>query len=61
MPGVAWDLLPMDEYRAHNWHCLGEPAAPALRRHLHDARLPVPLLVLLHPGAVQERREASWA
>ncbi len=21
MPGVAWDLLPMEEYRAHNWHC----------------------------------------
>jgi radical SAM superfamily enzyme YgiQ (UPF0313 family) len=24
MPGVAWDLLPMDRYRAHNWHCFGE-------------------------------------
>jgi radical SAM superfamily enzyme YgiQ (UPF0313 family) len=23
MPGVAWDLLPMKRYRAHNWHCLG--------------------------------------
>jgi len=23
MPSVAWDLLPMDRYRAHNWHCLG--------------------------------------
>jgi anaerobic magnesium-protoporphyrin IX monomethyl ester cyclase len=23
MPGVAWDLLPMTQYRAHNWHCLG--------------------------------------
>ncbi|HLK59144.1 MAG TPA: radical SAM protein [Chthonomonadaceae bacterium] len=21
MPGVAWDLLPMPLYRAHNWHC----------------------------------------
>jgi anaerobic magnesium-protoporphyrin IX monomethyl ester cyclase len=21
MPWVAWDLLPMDKYRAHNWHC----------------------------------------
>ena len=21
MPGVAWDLLPMARYRAHNWHC----------------------------------------
>jgi radical SAM superfamily enzyme YgiQ (UPF0313 family) len=24
MPGVAWDLLPMSKYRAHNWHCLGD-------------------------------------
>ncbi|HSQ56185.1 MAG TPA: radical SAM protein [Gemmata sp.] len=22
MPGIAWDLLPMAKYRAHNWHCL---------------------------------------
>jgi len=21
MPSVSWDLLPMDKYRAHNWHC----------------------------------------
>ena len=21
MPGQSWDLLPMDLYRAHNWHC----------------------------------------
>lgn len=21
MPGAAWDLLPMSNYRAHNWHC----------------------------------------
>jgi len=21
MPGIAWDLLPMPKYRAHNWHC----------------------------------------
>lgn len=21
MPGAAWDLLPMGNYRAHNWHC----------------------------------------
>lgn len=20
---IAWDLLPMDRYRAHNWHCFG--------------------------------------
>jgi len=26
MPGMAWDLLPMDRYRAHNWHCFGQPA-----------------------------------
>jgi radical SAM superfamily enzyme YgiQ (UPF0313 family) len=23
MPDGAWDLLPMDRYRAHNWHCFG--------------------------------------
>ena len=23
VPGVAWDLLPMTRYRAHNWHCFG--------------------------------------
>ena len=22
MSAMAWDLLPMDRYRAHNWHCL---------------------------------------
>ena len=22
LPGIAWDLLPMSRYRAHNWHCL---------------------------------------
>ena len=21
LPGIAWDLLPMHLYRAHNWHC----------------------------------------
>ena len=26
MPGVAWDLMPMTRYRAHNWHCLGNQA-----------------------------------
>lgn len=24
MPSMAWDLLSMDRYRAHNWHCFGE-------------------------------------
>ncbi|MBF0162335.1 MAG: radical SAM protein [Magnetococcales bacterium] len=23
MPEMAWDLLPMERYRAHNWHCFG--------------------------------------
>lgn len=23
LPFVAWDMLPMDRYRAHNWHCFG--------------------------------------
>lgn len=23
IPRLAWDLLPMDRYRAHNWHCFG--------------------------------------
>jgi anaerobic magnesium-protoporphyrin IX monomethyl ester cyclase len=23
MPGISWDLLPMQKYRAHNWHCFG--------------------------------------
>ena len=33
--------------------------ARAVRRDLHDARLPVPLLVLLHPGAVQGGRAGA--
>ncbi len=24
MPGIAWDLMPMPKYRAHNWHCFGD-------------------------------------
>lgn len=23
MPDIAWDLLPVNQYRAHNWHCFG--------------------------------------
>lgn len=23
LPFAAWDLLPMEKYRAHNWHCFG--------------------------------------
>jgi radical SAM superfamily enzyme YgiQ (UPF0313 family) len=26
MSGCAWDRLPMDQYRAHNWHCFGHLA-----------------------------------
>lgn len=38
MPGVAWDLLPMDRYRAHNWHCLGNVnGAGALDRQPYAA------------------------
>ncbi len=25
MPGIPWEALPMDRYRAHNWHALGFP------------------------------------
>lgn len=24
LPTAAWDLLPMDRYRAHNWHCFDD-------------------------------------
>ena len=24
IPEMAWDLLPMHKYRAHNWHCFGD-------------------------------------
>jgi radical SAM superfamily enzyme YgiQ (UPF0313 family) len=24
LPGSAWDLLPMEKYRAHNWQCFGD-------------------------------------
>ena len=24
IPELAWDLLPMEKYRAHNWHCFGD-------------------------------------
>ena len=54
LPGIC---CPWTKYRAHNWHCLGRLQAPTLCRHLHDARLSLPLHLLLHPGPVQERRE----
>jgi len=25
LPALAWELLPMDRYRAHNWHAFGRP------------------------------------
>ncbi|MBF0187595.1 MAG: cobalamin-dependent protein [Magnetococcales bacterium] len=25
LSGLAWDLLPMERYRAHNWHCFDTP------------------------------------
>lgn len=25
LPLIAWDLFPMDKYRAHNWHCFQNP------------------------------------
>jgi len=29
MPNIPWELLPMDKYKAHNWHCLdGSPRSP---------------------------------
>src|SRR3989338_2542329 len=35
MPGIAWDLLPMANYRAHNWHCWEEtmPRNPYISLH----------------------------
>jgi len=28
LSGIAWDLLPMGSYRAHNWHCFGMGRQP---------------------------------
>ena len=53
MPGGAWDLLPMDRYRAHNWHCFGDLERQPYAAIYTTLGCPVPLLVLLHPGAVQ--------
>ena len=53
MPGVAWDLLPMDKYQGPQLALLRSAGARAVRRHLHHARVPFQVLVLLHPGAVQ--------
>ena len=57
MAALAWDLLPMDKYRAHNWHCFGDLDRQPLRVILHHVWLSFSMQLLLHPGPVQERRE----
>ncbi|MBN4066758.1 radical SAM protein [Simkania negevensis] len=37
MPGVAWELLPMDMYRAHNWHCFDHIDARAPYASIHTS------------------------
>ena len=37
MPGVAWDLLPMDKYRAHNWHCFEHIASRQPYASMHTS------------------------
>jgi len=37
MPGVAWDLLPMDQYRAHNWHSFGNIKARSPYASIHTS------------------------
>lgn len=37
MPGVAWDLLPMEKYRAHNWHCFEHIHARAPYVSIHTS------------------------
>ena len=37
MPGIAWDLLPMDRYRAHNWHCLDDLGRRAPYAAIHTS------------------------
>ncbi|MCB1918826.1 MAG: radical SAM protein [Candidatus Competibacteraceae bacterium] len=37
MPGIAWDLLPMERYRAHNWHCLDRLDRRAPYASIHTA------------------------
>ena len=41
-----------DRYRAPQLALPRRPRPPTLRRHLHNARMPFPLFLLLHPGAV---------
>lgn len=37
MPGIAWDLLPMELYRAHNWHCLDRLDQRAAYASIHTS------------------------
>ncbi len=37
MPGAAWDLLPMDKYRAHNWHCFDRKLARQPYASIHTS------------------------
>jgi anaerobic magnesium-protoporphyrin IX monomethyl ester cyclase len=37
MPGAAWDLLPMDKYRAHNWHAFERLHARSPYASLHTS------------------------
>ncbi len=35
LPGIAWELLPMEKYRAHNWHCFENLGARSPYASLH--------------------------
>ena len=59
MPGIAWDLLPMPKYRAHNWHCFGHLDREPYAAIYTTLGCPYQLLVLLHSGAVQGRRKGA--
>jgi radical SAM superfamily enzyme YgiQ (UPF0313 family) len=37
LPGIAWDLLPMHLYRAHNWHCFGHIAERTPYASIHTS------------------------
>ena len=37
MPGIAWDLLPMERYRAHNWHSFAHIDARAPYAAVHTS------------------------
>jgi radical SAM superfamily enzyme YgiQ (UPF0313 family) len=37
LDGDAWDLLPMDRYRAHNWQCFGDLSARKPYASIHTS------------------------